>query len=365
MTHMTLLASPLLAAALLSAPAPEAEPSLENFVHWQKYDFEPGEWPEGLPAAARTRIEEWAGWARQAGYRMDLDPSGRVLMLCRAKYNRSVRRELQHVEETVEVFDELVGAATPRPTAGARPDVPEVAVVVRVRDSEDMESFLTHVAGENPYLQPWVHRNLGTTGARFWEPSVAAWLEVDRDRGEWRPENELVHQTATMLLRERFGTVPSWLEAGVAWNVELETCRSIYAFPGRAGFVGVEEHKGWESAMKSALREQDELVLSAEDFDAWTPGAYDDHQAGLAWGMVAFLGEHRPGTLGAILADLGDFHAEGSIETRADGSWIKLPEFAVPVSDQGQIFERWAGDDVYAECTEFLRKGSRYRPSRR
>lgn len=365
MTHMTLLASPLLAVALLSAPAFGSEPNLKNYVHWQQHDFEPGDWPEDLPATARARVEEWSGWARQAGYRMDLDPSGRVLMLCQSKFNRSVRREMQLVEETVEVFDELAGGALPRPTSGPQAKPTEVAVVVRVRNQADMESLLTHVGGEHPYLQPWVRENLDTIGARFWEPSVAAWIEVDLDRDEWRPENELVHQTATMLLRERFGTVPAWLEAGVAWNVELEVCRTIYAFPGRAGFVGVEEHKGWESALKRTLRKQDEVVLSAGHFDAWTPGTYDDHQAGLAWGMVAFLGEHRPASLGAILSDLGDFHAASSIETRADGSWIKLPEFVVPASVQKQIFRRWAGDDVYEECTAFLREGSRYRPSRR
>ena len=367
MIRLTSIVFPLLAAAALGSPTAPAVPTGadSDFVHWRHYNFQPGEWPEGLPGEARTRIEQWAGWAEENGFRMDVDPTGRVLMLCEAKRNRTVRRELDLIEKTLDAFDGLVGKELPMPTADWNEPADEVAVIVRVRDMDSMQSFVGHVASRHPYLQTWAKGNPDTMGARFWEPSVAAWIEVGLDRDEWRAENELVHQTATMLTRERFGTLPSWLEAGLAWNVELEVCRSIYSFPGRSGFVSIQEHKGWASSLKRTFQRNDEMTLVAENFDAWTPGVYDAHQAGIAWGMVAFLQEYRPDCIGSILTELGECYESGSVVTRDDGSWERIPEFCVSAEVQSEIFKCWAGEDVYEECTEYLRQGSRYRPKAR
>ena len=134
MIRLTSIVFPLLAAAALGSPTAPAVPTGadSDFVHWRHYNFQPGEWPEGLPGEARTRIEQWAGWAEENGFRMDVDPTGRVLMLCEAKRNRTVRRELDLIEKTLDAFDGLVGKELPMPTADWNEPADEVAVIVRV-----------------------------------------------------------------------------------------------------------------------------------------------------------------------------------------------------------------------------------------
>jgi len=359
-TRVTLSLPPLVAALCLAGPAAGNEPR-QDLVHWRNETFAPGDWPLGLPERARARIDEWAEWAGAAGYRIDVDDSARVLHLCLAKFNKSVGRESDLVDGTLAAIDELLGTATPAPTSGRAAETP-VVVLVRAHDADDYTDLLQHVARRRPQDLVFLRAAESLPGVRLWKPSVSVWIDDDLEREEWRADNELVHQLATMLVRARYGEVPHWLEAGVAWNAELAVCRSIYCFPGRSGFVSAGEHKGWESALKKDVAKL-EGNLAPEDFDAWQRGAWDERHAPLAWGMVTFLAEHRPGRLGPILQDLGSYQAALVKSVSQSANSQERPHTAVSV--QQQAFRRWAGEDVYAECTRFLRAGSRYRPARR
>ena len=360
-TRATLSLPQILAAAVCLASPALGNEGRKDLVHWRSQTFAPGDWPVNLPERARVRVDEWAEWASSAGYRIDVDDSARVLHLCLAKFNKSVGREADLVDGTLAAIDDLLGTPAPAPTSAGTVETP-VVVLVRLDDADDYVGLLEHVALQRPGDRAFLRAAESLPGVRLWKPSLSAWIEDDLGREEWRADNELVHQLATMLVRARYGEVPHWLETGVAWKAELEVCRSIYCFPGRDGFVSVAEHKGWESALKKDLAKRAE-DLTAEDFDAWQRSTWDERHAPLAWGMVTFLAEHRPGRLGPILQDLGSYQGALVKSVSESANAQERPRTAASV--QHQVFQRRAGDDVYAECTRFLRTGSRYRPSRR
>ncbi len=341
-------------------------------VHWQRKTFEPGAWPVEFPEEGRALVEAWEPWARVAGYRMDLTSDLRVMHLSSARHNRSVRRVEGRIEDTLEAFDALTQIATDERRSRGDDALPEpqgrraaTVVLLRLHERADYLTALDFLAEGHPYLADWASGAGSGSGFVLRRPLCAAWIENNRQVEEWRPENELVNRLANCLTHARFGEPPYWLGQGTAWNVELEVCGSIHCFPFRNGFVGVEEHDGWQATLKDAYRKRKGLVLRCADFAVWERGTYDDLQAGMAWGMVAFLAEHAPGSLGAVLRELGTLQRSGARRTHADGSWEVVAGYQVPAEAQHEVLTRLAGRELWQECTRFFQEGKRYRRFRR
>jgi hypothetical protein len=371
---------PTLATALLATAVvcPEsalgARPTEKALVHWQRKRFEPGDWPERLPAPQRAVLEYWTPWCTERGYRMDLDDDGRVLLLSSARLT-SVRRETDLVRKTRDKFDELLPWVAPsvEPRRGSdevargRLDAPHAAPIVLLRfdSAADHAEALAHLARQETYLADWAVATRDATGFFLHQPLCAGWRDDAAGREEWRPDNELVHNLAQALVEQRFGRAPYWLGQGLAWQLEDAVTGSLYAFPGRDGFVAVDAHQGWRDDLQKRFKKRGDIPVAVEDLAGWPDGTWDEPYAAVAWGVVTWLEKYRPEALPALAADLGAYRDVHEVQTHADGSWVRDPRFRVPARVQGQLLAKHAGADALAECARFFEKGRGYRPPRR
>ena len=324
---------------------------LESFVHYQGKSFAPGDWPAGVAAGTRAEIMRWSPLARELGYRMDVVRGGRVMILSSRKFNRSVRREERLVKRGIAAFDALVAPPTDEGTepAVAGRMVEECCVLLRMHDRSDYEAATEFLGRTRPYLGPWAACAASQDGFQLRQPNCAAWIERE---AQGSANNQLVNNLASGLVAARYGEPPAWLQHGVALHVELKVCRSIRTLP------DAEHRHGWSSLLKDTYGQREGLTLACEDFATQCAG---DLQAGMAWGLVQFLSEHRPGSLGPILGDLGRYAARHGRVTHEDGRWEPRPGYEVPTTVQAQILQRHGQRDLMAECTGYFQKGSRYR----
>jgi len=345
-----LLAALLLAGAAGANDLDAADLDSQAVVHWHDRSFEPGDWPQGLPPRVRAEVMRWAPLARELGYRLDLSDEGRVLMLSSARFNRSVRREDRLVKRGLAAFDELVAPTEDGAIAGG--PVEECAVLLRCHDRKEYEAALDFLTCSRPYLSPWAASARNGDGFTLRQPNCAAWIEREAKR---RAENELVHSLAQCLTAARYGEPPAWLTRGVAWHVELEVCRSIRTLP------DAEEDRGWSGMLKDAYARREGLRLDCADFARLSAYSSNELQAGMAWGLVSYLAEYRPGAVGPVLSDLGRYAADHGRVELEDGRWEPKPGYEVPLTVQAQVLHRHVEGDLFAECTEYFQLGSRYR----
>lgn len=326
------------------------------------------------PDPARA-IELWHDWARAHGYRFELAADGRVILVVDAR-SKSLRRSWKVVAAVGEWFDDKLpptfvvakdvedagadpGAAAPR-TAAAEVELPRTPVVFSLADDEDYRALLERLVEIEPYLDDWAQRAQRTTGGFTLErPLVAGWVEEGEGREEWNPENELAHRLGHLNLVQRYGQLPFWLQTGLSWQVEQDVAGDIYCFPYRAEFVGVGEHEGWKSSLRSAFRKRKdpEDFVSIEELGAWQRGRFVEEEVANAWGTARFLVQKRPDALPHVLADLSAFRAENEVRHYPDGRWERIAGYEVPLDEQLAIFERHLGEGFRGELTEFFRKG--------
>jgi len=329
-----------------------------------------------LGAEPARALEAWRGWATEHGYRFELPEDGRVLLVVHAK-TRSLRRPSKIVRGVGEWFD-----ATLPPTFVATKGVedaaseaegralaevarltsrhPRTPVIFVLQDDGDYGALLDRLVEIEPYLADWAGRARGTTGGFTLErPLVAGWVENGAGREEWNPNNELAHRLGQLFLLERYGRLPFWLQTGLAWRIEQDVAGDIYCFPYRTGFVGVAEHDGWKSFLKSSFKKRKEEAdhVRIDEIGAWQRGRFVKEHAAHAWGTARFLVDRHPDALPHVLADLAAHRAEHEIETFEDGSWRLIPGYQVPLDEQQRILEHHVGADFRAELTEFFRKG--------
>jgi len=96
-------------AALSSFAGPAsgfARPQEGVEVNWKGKPFDTGSTPAELPESARAAVSEWKAWAKHSGYRMDLDPSARVLVISAPK-GKSAQDTMQIVAATQSWFDSV------------------------------------------------------------------------------------------------------------------------------------------------------------------------------------------------------------------------------------------------------------------
>jgi hypothetical protein len=169
----------------------------------------------------------------------------------------------------------------------------------------------------------------------------------------------MVHRLAATLCQSRFGSVPHWLERGVAWDVEFEVQHSVHCFPNRSGDFNNQQHKQWEQDLKNLWSNRENSSLALEDMALWELGTYNETYASTSWALVRFLQEYREGSLSPILHDLGVYQANKPRESGSKG--IKAP---TPATVTESILRRHTGNQTLGEVTEFFQRGNRYYPHR-
>jgi hypothetical protein len=373
MSRIQPLASVACAALLFSSSAFAAVQKDAGLIHWNGKSFAANAIPGHMPAVDRALLGKWAPFAEQMDYRMDLDDSGRVLLLSSSRHKR-VSHEMRLIEKTLDLFDEKLPPTIVPATTGLEDVVlgngeqtlrkTEPMVLVRARNRADYWRLTEFVAERHNYLKSWVDGAQQDPGFQLSVPLCAAWLETEHGMEEFRADNELVNRLSQGLLQTRFGHQPQWMSQGVAWYTELEVARSIYAFPSREGFVSIGEHSGWLRSLKKTYSKQKGQDLAMNEIATWSHGTYDEECAARSFGLVSFLAEHETDALARIAAELGAHRDTFGRVQLGDGRWTMDTTYNVPVREQGQMLVRHAGDNVMHEATRFFLRGKSYRRPR-
>ncbi len=377
----------LIPAAFAQAPKP-------GVVGFRGKSYEPAQLPAEVGSAAKSCVNAWAPWAKSHGYRLDLDPSRRVLLIS-AKSN--VDAPLGLVLKTIALFDTLfpsavttppleanAGAAAPKPGSAVPEDVipedpespppgapktlppereetlssekksttfrpdSETAVMFVLKNSADYAATLDQLASLHPYLSEWKAAALTQIGFALEAPLCGAYNEVSPGQEEWSPDNELVHRTMALLVLRRFNAQPYWLHTGLCWYAEMAVMKSIYCMPYRDGFVSVGEHGGWVLELNSIYtkREKDPLRMSELLLKR---GKWDDKISKTALGMVDYMSKANPRALGGLLEELRRFADQNGRQTNADGTWTRIRDYEVPEDQQKLLLERYYGAKLLSD----------------
>ena len=374
-------------------------------MHWRGERHAVEQLPASMSFAARSAVEAVAPWAADHEYRLDLEDSGRVLLVTRQE--ASTERALGLVERTIAWFDEQIPAPSSSsvrtyrrveaPTTGAAVDsgavpedpdddapwkvagfganqgrsrsVPETqtrwgaddvvpdtqtAIFFVVRDERDYKKLLAFVAKLQPYLKSWTRAARKQQGFALQAPLAGAYIELAEGQEEWNADNELVNRLTQLLSLRRFGPLPNWLQQGIAWNAEVALLGAIYCFPFREEFVWATEHTGWDRAVEVLVSRREDAV-EPKEFLGWKRGRYDDEAAKLSWAGVRLLLEKPAGELSAIARTLAEFRDHDNRIHETETSWKRDPAYVLPVEDQRAILESYLGGEVWQEWTQRFR----------
>jgi hypothetical protein len=234
---------------------------------------------------------------------------------------------------------------------------PAVLVILELEGPKDFGLLLDDLGKRYSYLSSWAQGEKQQLGFVLEEPLAAAFLATSTEAKEWNPKNELANRTAQIAVFERFGRLPNWLMQGLAWNVEMNVCGSIFCFPFRSGFVAKKEHKSWSEQLKAVMAstspENPLRKLTIDDLAGWKRSTYDNDRALLAWGAASYLAKRKADALPLILEDLHALRDKESKVTKPDGSWTINPDYEVPATKQLEILKARAGDDFLEALARF------------
>lgn len=389
----------LVLATLAGDPAP---------IHWKEKRLALDALPSELPPAARAALQAWHPWCSDHAYRLDLEASGKVLVLSRASNDR-IDQELELVEAVlarfaVELPPPAARLPVPEPGAEAPPPAPvakdtplpedpedpdggdhpwkltstkpaertsaapktttwgaqgvepdtQTVVLCLVRDQDDFVLLLRHLAETYPYLAAWTEAARANQGFVLGEPCIGAYLERPDGVEEWNADNELVHRVARLLALDRYGELPNWFLLGYAWQQELALLKGVYCFPWRDEFVWATEHGGWPAAVKSRYSR---ARLAPADFMNFRRGKYVDEMAKASWAMTAWLVTRERARLPALLEELRVLREVQARVPDGPGRWRKDPDHEVPLAEQVKLFQKHLGADYLARATAFVRDG--------
>lgn len=308
-------------------------------------------------AAARVAEEEWSAWAADA-YESRAVAEARVLAY--GSKRSSTSKLARSAELTVRCFDSLF-PPEPRP-ADAPPR--RTAVLVELANEEDLASVTAFLATRHPELAGWSRSAAKGVGFALGDPPCAGWL-LDVPQNEvWSPENELVNRLARLLLLERFGLEPNWLELGLAWHVEICVCKDVYCFPYRSGFVSKKEHKRWDARLAEVMKARAGAPVALGELTGWARGNWDEVRAVLSYGAAVMLARHYGVELPAVLSAFAAERREKGREVHADGSWVTIPDYEIPEERQRALLDAILGVDFAAELTRFAAAPKGYRRPR-
>jgi hypothetical protein len=317
------------------------------------------------------QLARFSEWVLANEYTVTLSNDARVVLITASK--KVSMRRMKLVDETVAVFDQLMslgeeGDGPAAENGAGSPKSSRPVVLVETEDEGQYRALVSGLASQDPDMERWAASVTGQPGFSEMRIASAVWQSepVGYEIGEvWRSENELVNRLARLLLHRRYGRQPTWLGVASAWRVEMEVLDTIYCFPYRGGFVGVGDHGGWQTHLKSEFKKRKKSDLRPDEFAAWKPNTWDEEEAHMAWGFVEFLARHKPGVLGAFAAEYRELFEVGYLTTFPDGSWRTNPSFVVSLEEQAALLESLGGEGLFDAASEFFRKGKRYRPARR
>jgi hypothetical protein len=361
--------------------------------------------PPEMPHSAKEVIVRWADWTAENGCRLDLDPTGRVLLVSQSaasNYTRLLgliasannftdehlpsphktdvaaggaggqpKRVGGGVPEDPEAppvggtgsLDELLRVKTTVWGAGSGPLDRDTIVMFSIKNEAQYGKLLDELAVMSPYLAPWAKGARNLQGFALEQPLAGAVVLDMPGQKEWNPDNEFVHRAAELMLIRRFGRQPYWLQQGWAWHVELSVRHNIYCFPYRQGFVAVGEHGGWDKSVRSFYADTDPpKVASIADVASLKRGSWDDRAAKHAWGTLAFLDRYNRTALIPLLADFHDDWDRNSRKDLGGGKWERNTSYEVALDTQNKMLLDHAGANFFGELTAFFVQGSGYSP---
>jgi len=337
----------LTALCLLGVATPSGE---EVPISWDGRRFTSAQLPEGFPERARAAVELWKPWAAQAGYRFDLDPDARLMLVTRRTGGKG-EAQLRLVLRAQKWFDDLFGP-------GAADAAPTAAALV-LKDAKAHADVLSFVGKIEPHLASWASSAGGKElGFVLEKPLCGAFVETVPGVKEWNPEHELLNRAVQLLFLRRAGTLPNWLAQGLAWEAERTVLGSIWCYPHRAGFVARSEHDAWPGELAAELENPALAVFSIEALAAWRRGTFDVESARRAWGLAHYLAREKGNVLGDVLEDLRAFREKNGRTTHADGSWELVPGYEVPAQAQVEILAKRCGDGWIEEAKVWSRKNA-------
>ena len=338
------------------------------FLTWRDRAWSLSEAAAELPERTRAELAVWGPWCLANGYRALLVDDGSALVVASSK-----RRDLAQLALRCAAVTQAVDRIAPRPERdpgetfreaswGVGQFVPDgsPATVAVLEQEPDFAAVLSVMVALKPFLADRLpkeqrpatfHSGEATSGALLAEP---AGIELGT---VWRPENEVANRLARLVLQRRFGSLPYWLEMGIAWNVEQEVVGDIYSFPGRDEFVSVADHAGWKNELKRRFSKRRKQPLELAEVTGWTSHAWDGEVAAIAWGFGRFLAAQDPAAVSAALEELRLDKKEGSVRTHADGSWEMVVGYHTSTERQHEVLARHLGDDFLTRASECFRSG--------
>jgi hypothetical protein len=321
-------------------------------VRWQGKTGTSAALPPGFPEPAHAVLTAWEPFLKRAGYRADADATGRTLLFTSEKSTHT-DDQLHQLAKVSAWFD----AHLPAPAAAPK-SAPVCAALFVVRDPEENAQLLAQLAQIAPALAGWTVDAKKDTGFVLSEPLCAAFLESAPALKEWSPAHELVDRATQLLLVQRHGEQPYWIQQGLAWAAEWAYDGTLFSFPYRNEFIKVTEHAAWPGDLKTLVAARAPKLLELSEFALMRRGHWDPERARLAFGCASFLALQPGPKLGEALTQLAAFRDENNRKDKGDGTWTRDPLYEIPADKQLEILEAQLGPKLMERATAFLAKGA-------
>jgi hypothetical protein len=381
-------------------------------IAWQGKRFDIASLPVDLGEASRVAVAEWEPWAKKAGYRMDLDARGRVLVLTPSSTSRA-EKMMPLVTRAEAWFDELLpvpgpgagagkaarasappvskktdeipedpegpppevvpskdarkgdakksGSAGPKPEAGSSswgagsyaPDS-RTAALIALADEKDQAGVLEFLATAHPEMKEWASKAGKDLGFVLEAPLAAGYVENASGQEEWNPDHEILNRLVRMLTLGRFGQMPNWLVHAIAWEAETAFDGSIWVYPYRAEFVYTTEHTAWPLELAHEFQERAKKPLGIEELTAWTRGTWNGSSARHAFGLFHYLATAKKDALPAMIGELQAYRDENNRKPNEDGTWTRDPDWEATPGAQLAILRAHFGEKVFEEASAWL-----------
>ena len=394
---------------LLAAVALLACAGGDDHIQWGDKKLKLDELPADLPETARSAIQLWAPWAREGSFRLDLDPTSRVLLITHVESGH-VEKQLELTAAVIARFDQELPAPAVRRTATPpalvaeapppkepkrenplpedpedpegdhpwkleprRPDPPTVTkpvvttwgaaeaaldsqtvVMIVVPDVYNFRLLLASLAKTFPLLEKWASEARAQQGFVLPYPPVGCYVQFFDGQEEWDADHELVSRLARLCLVRRYGELPNWFTQGYAWHMEMAIQKAVYCFPWRSEFVYADEHMAWPRMVKK-LYERERVKPAS--FLGWKRGKFEGDAARTSWAVTEFLVAQEAAKVPELLDELRVFAEEHSRVQDGPSKWHRDTEYEIPLADQAAIMKRVFGEDYLTRATTFIREG--------
>jgi hypothetical protein len=346
--------NPLLVLAALLAATLDVSAGERVNVRWQGKTGTSAALPQGFPEPAHALLTAWEPFLKRAGFRVDADNAGRMLLLSSEK-GAHADDLFAKLGKTSAWFD---GHFPALPESSAPKSAPACAALFVLRNPEEYGQLLERLAEIAPPLADWTLDAKKDTGFVLNEPLCAAFLESAPGLKEWSPAHELVDRAAQLLLVQRFGEQPYWLQQGVAWAAEWGYDGSIYSYPYRREFVFAAEHGAWPNELKNEFVGRAQKPLEMSEFASMRRGHFDLERARLSFGCASFLALQPGAKVSQALADLQAFRDEDNRKPQADGTWLRDVSYEIPPEKQLELLEKQLGPKLMERVSAFVGKGA-------